>query len=83
MSEKNELGLTEGWKYSVIMDKGPVSDGTFKGYTMLGTESAIIIQMPEGTVRTIPVASIVYIDLVESGERKRQDEKRPESVYYG
>jgi len=83
VSEKNELGLTEGWKYSVAIDKGPVSDGTFRGYTMLGTESAIVMQMSEGTTRIIPAASIIYIDLIESGERKPTNEKKPESVYYG
>ena len=83
MSEKGELGLTEGWRYSVVIDNGPVSDGTFKGYTMLGTESAIIIQTSEGATRIIPVASVIYIDLTGSGESKPISEKKPESAYYG
>jgi hypothetical protein len=83
MSEKEELGLTEGWTYSVVTDKDHTSKGTFKGYAMLGTESAVVLQMAEGTTRIIPIASIVYIDVSGTCERKRSDDKRPESVYYG
>jgi len=76
-------GLTEGWRYSVVAGKDSVSEGVFGGYTMLGSESAVILRMSDGVIRMIPVASIVYIDLIESGERRRPDDKRPESVYYG
>ena len=82
MSE-NEIGLTEGGRYSVVIDKDIRSEGTFKGYAMLGSESAVVLQMSDGVIRTIPVASITYIDLIGSVERKRSDDKRPESVYYG
>jgi hypothetical protein len=78
-----ELGLTEGCRYSVVTDKNTRSRGMFKGYAMLGTESAIVLQISEGTTRIIPIASIIYIDLIGSGERKRQDDKKQESVYYG
>ena len=74
--------LTEGWKYSVATDEDQRSDGVFKGYAMLGTESAIVIQMQNDGIRIIPVASIIHIDLLESGDHK-QDGKKPESVYYG
>jgi len=77
-----DTGLTEGWRYSVATDKDTRSEGVFKGYAMLGTESAVVLQMSGGTTRIIPVAGIVFIDLIESGERKRSDDKRPESGYY-
>jgi len=78
---ENELGLTEGGRYSVAIEKGPDSEGIFKGYALLGTESAIVLQMHNGKTRIIPVARIVHIDLLVTSDRKK-DEKKPES-YYG
>ena len=75
--------MTEGWRYSVATDKDTRSEGMFKGYAMLGTESAIVLQMNEGVTRIIPMASIVFIDLIGSGDRKRTEDKKQESVYYG
>jgi hypothetical protein len=82
VSEKEERGLIEGWTYEITADKDNVSKGIFKGYAMIGSESAIVLQMPKRT-RFIPVACIVHIDLLESGERKKAEEKRPEPAYYG
>ena len=82
MSEK-DIGLVEGWRYSVTTEKDPRSKGVFKGYAMLGSESAIVLQMSEGVTRMIPITRIVHIDLVASGERKKTEEKKPESAYYG
>ena len=82
MSDK-ELGLKEGWRYSVTTEKDPRSRGTFKGYAMLGSESAIVLQLSGGTVRLIPITRIVHIDLIGPGEQKRTEEKKPESAYYG
>ena len=74
----DELGLTEGWKYSVLTDDIR-SEGIFRGYAMIGTESAIVIQLDDGTMRMIPAASIFYIDLIGTG--KRAEEKK--HAYYG
>jgi len=82
VSEK-EIGLVEGWRYSVTTEKDPRSKGIFKGYAMLGSESAIVLQLSEGVTRLIPITRIVHIDLVSHGERKKAEEKKPESVYYG
>ncbi|MDR0198836.1 MAG: hypothetical protein LBI08_03735 [Methanomassiliicoccaceae archaeon] len=80
MSEK-ELGLAEGARYSVTAEKDTVSEGIFKGYAMIGNESAIVLELPEGATRIIPVARIVHIDLLGAADRKK-DGKRPEP-YYG
>jgi hypothetical protein len=78
-----ETGLVEGWRYSVTTEKEPKSRGVFKGYTMLGSESAIVLQLSGGMIRMIPIVRIMHIDLIGPGERKRTEEKKPESGYYG
>ena len=65
----------------MAIEKGPDSEGIFKGYALLGTESAIVLQMHNGKTRIIPVARIVHIDLLVTSDRKK-DEKKPEP-YYG
>jgi len=81
VSEKEVLELTEGSKYSVITEKGPDSEGTFKGYMMLGDEPAIVLEMGKGKLRMIPVSKIVIIDLLVTA-RGKKDEKKSE-LYYG
>jgi hypothetical protein len=81
VSDKEELGLAEGGRYSVTVEKGEDSEGIFAGYAMLGNESAIVMRLSNGTTRMIPTARIVHIDLVDSAGR-RKDEKKPE-LYYG
>jgi len=82
VSEKEDLGLVEGWTYEVTAGEDTASKGIFKGYAMIGTESAIVLQMSK-TLRFIPVACIVHIDLPSPGERKKAEEKRPGPAYYG
>jgi len=82
VSDKEELGMVEGWTYSVTTEKEPRSKGVFKGYAMLGSESAIVIQLAGGATRLIPISRIVFIDLIGSADGKKE-EKRPESAYYG
>ena len=81
MSEK-ELGLVEGCRYSVTTEKDPTSKGVFKGYAMLGSESAIVLQI-SGVTRFIPISRIIHIDLIGPGERRKAEGKKPESGYYG
>jgi len=81
VSDKEDLGLAEGGRYSVTAEKDTVSEGTFIGYAMLGSESAIVLRLKGGTVRMIPIAKIIQIDLLGSADR-RKEEKRQESAYY-
>ena len=78
----NELTIVEGWKYSVSTEKDRF-EGTFKGYAMIGSESAITMQLSDGTIRFVPISNIMYIDLMVSGDHKKAEEKRPEPAYYG
>jgi len=74
--------MVEGWTYAVNTKKDRF-EGAFKGYAMIGSESAIAMQLPDGITRFVPVANIAYIDLIVSGDQKRTEEKRPEQAYYG
>ena len=78
MSE--ELGLTEGNRYSVTTEKN-VSEGTFKGYAMLGNESAMVMQLSDGTMRIIVISKVVHIDLLVTAERRKEEKKS--ELYYG
>jgi len=83
LSDKEEFGLIEGLRYTVTTDKDPKSKGEFKGYVMIGSESAIVLQMSENVIRMIPVTRVVHVDYSGSGERRKSEEKKPESGYYG
>ena len=80
MASDNELTMVEGWSYAISIEKDRF-EGMFRGYAMIGSESAIAMQLADGTVRFVPVAKISYIDLTGSNE-KRTEEKRPEPAYY-
>jgi hypothetical protein len=78
----NELTIAEGWTYAVSIEKDRF-EGIFRGYAMIGSESAIAVQLADGTVRFVPVAKITYMDQISSCDRKRTEDKRPEPAYYG
>jgi hypothetical protein len=72
--------MVEGWTYAVSTEKDRF-EGMFKGYAMIGSESAIAMQLSGGVTRFVPVANIMYIDLTASGGHK--EEKKAEPAYYG
>ena len=78
----DELALVEGWTYSVSTEKEKF-EGSFKGYAMIGSGSAVVVKLPSGVTRFIPVANISYMDLVASADDRKAEEKRPEPAYYG
>jgi hypothetical protein len=71
--------LTVGSRYTVTLSEEESFDGTFVGYAMIGTESAIVLNMKGDKIRFISVAQIVYIDLLEAAKPERKD--RPEQLY--
>ena len=71
--------LTAGSQYEVtIAEEDPIR-GCFVGYAMIGTESAIVLKMDGDKIRFIPVAQILYIDLIEAAKPERKE--RPEHLY--
>ena len=79
MSEGYEL--TVGSEYKIFMD-GDESDfsGVFEGYTMIGTESAVVIRQNTTKISFIPVSKILYIDLLKS-VKEPEHKPQPEHLY--
>jgi len=81
MSENYELKA--GSKYDIHFSDDDTSFYCiFLGYSMMGTESAIVVKTISGRemVRFIPVSQIAYMDLVESAEEPVA-RSRPENLY--
>lgn len=81
MSENYELKV--GSKYDIhFPDDDNSFCGIFLGYSMVGTESAIVVKTVSGRemIRFIPVSQIFYMDLVESAEEPVV-RSRPENLY--
>lgn len=81
MSDK-DLEITKGWKYLVKMIDNGTAVGAFAGYSMIGSESAIVLEMDDKKLRFIPSTQIAYLDLLESKEKKDAS-KKGSDVYYG
>jgi len=71
--------LTVESMYSVNLPEDKMVVGRFVGYSMIGTESAIVLRMKDDKIRFIPVAQIVYIDLIAAAKPERKE--RPEHLY--
>ncbi|MGE4275363.1 MAG: hypothetical protein AB7E27_04785 [Candidatus Methanomethylophilaceae archaeon] len=84
-----EIRVTAGWRYLVHSqgegEKGLDSIGSFLGYTSLGQDTAMVmdIEAQDGTSRQriIPTASILYVELLE--RRPLTDVEKKDEVYFG
>ena len=89
MEKVDKFVLTEGAKYRIISveqrEKPMITHGIFKGYTSIGHEDAVCIEMDEshkelaGRMRIIPCAMIIAIDVVEAAKEKKKGV--PEGMY--
>ena len=77
---QNNCELTVGSLIDITMPEDVSFHGAFVGYTMIGTESVLVIKVNGEKTRYVPVAQIVYIDLVKSAECVERKE-RPEHLY--
>ena len=77
----DELEITKGWKYSVKDAKDNVIEGIFKGYSMIGSETAVVLETPEQI--HIPVAKIQLLKLLEKGPKTEEPKKKEQGVHYG
>ena len=83
----NGIVLTVGSRYSIksleSRDKPLVSSGKFIGYTAIGHDEGMAMELNEshgneaGRVRIIPTHTIISIDIIEAAEK--EDKKRPDS----
>ncbi|MBQ3737347.1 MAG: hypothetical protein II855_10545 [Candidatus Methanomethylophilaceae archaeon] len=73
--------LETGSKYLIRTAEDDDTIGRFAGYTMIGTESAIVVRMEGDKIRFIPVTQISYMDLLESCGEPEQKSSQPEHLY--
>ena len=76
----DEFEMNKGWKYSVKNTKDEIISGTFKGYSMIGSETALVMETPD--IVYVPVSKILSITLTESGPAA-EPKKKEQGVHYG
>jgi uncharacterized protein (DUF427 family) len=80
----NDLEICKGTKYLVrITEQKEDTIGVFKGYSMMGSETVLVMEMSGGKLRYIPVEQISYLDLLESGAKNEPEPKKGRDIYYG
>ncbi len=81
---EGEYTVTIGSKYRVDYGGEEPAVGVFKGYSAMGSDTAMVFELEDGTIRFISLAQIIYLDLLESAAPKKASKKKdPGSVYYG
>jgi len=82
MQTEKDMELTRGSRYSVAFEKGDAIAGIFKGYSVVGSETALVIES-DGTIRFVMVNHIRSITLLESKTAETKKKKEDPGVYYG
>jgi len=88
--EDSVFSLTKGSRYRIesmeTREKPLLTHGVFRGYTTIGPDDAIIMQLDEshkdteGRIRLIPCHMIIAIDVVEAVEEEKKPDK-PTTMY--
>ena len=89
MEEIDKIVLTEGSKYRIVSveqkDSPMITNGVFKGYTSIGRDDAICMEMDKshgdlkGRMRIIPCAMVIAIDVVEAAKEEKKEV--PDGMY--
>ena len=79
-----DLEIVKGWKYLVKIAEEEDTIGTFRGYSMIGSESAVVIEIADKKLRFIPAEQILYMDLLENSQKEEpKTSKKGMDIYYG
>lgn len=79
-----DYSITIGAKYSVNHGDEEQTVGVFKGFSAMGSETAMVFELENGTLRFISLSQIIYLDLLKDAPKeKASKEKETGSVYYG
>jgi hypothetical protein len=91
LKKKGKIQLTEGSKYKITSigtrEKPTVSNGTFKGYTVVGNMDAICLELDKshkslkGKLRIIPTHMVMTIDIV-TAKKPKEEKDSEEAVFY-
>ena len=83
MADKDFM-LNINGKYLVRIAGEDDTIGLFKGYLALGEDTAVAIEMESGRIRFIPLAQVVYIDVLETpSAEERKEPQKSRDIYYG
>ncbi len=81
MSEEGSYSLRPDSVYTVRFGKKEDEvTGTFRGYTVIGSETAVVIES-DSRILYIPAAAIAFMALVEQAPDKKQNAAN--DIYYG
>ena len=95
MPKKDDKGivLTVGSQYRVksleSKDKPLITHGKFLGYTPIGADDGLCIEMDEshkelkGLTRVIPSHMIIAIDIIKAVESEEKKKEAPTSTMFG
>lgn len=97
MGKDDKIKLTPGSRYRITSmmtrDEPLTTEGTFKGYTMVGNVDALVVDIaspakgkgkgkPKEELRLIPAQMIIAVDVLTQAEEKEEKEETPSSRYY-
>jgi hypothetical protein len=83
MNLEGDFAVSVGSKYRVNHGDEELTEGIFKGYSAMGTETAMVFELADGTLRFVNLAQIIYLDLLEPGQKRPAKKRESGSVYYG
>ena len=78
--ESKDYSLIVGGNYYIDLGDDFSVQGVFKGYSSLGNEIAMVIEMNEGKLRFVPVRQIRYLDQITLPST--DDEPKKVDIYY-
>ena len=82
MQTEKDTELAKGSRCSVRFGKTEEVSGVFRGYSMIGSETAVVIDSG-GTVQFIMAGQISSITVIESANAETKKKKDDPGVYYG
>ena len=89
--EDNGVVLTKESKYRIksleSRDKPLITSGKFIGYTAIGHDEGMAIELDsthdkdKGKIRIVPTHTIISIDIIEAVEKEEKKQQRSSTMY--
>ena len=85
MEMNKEFMITEGSKYKVNHGEDELTEGIFRGLSVIGNDTAMVFELADGILRFVNTSQIIYMDLIEAAPNDSAEpvSKAYNSVYYG
>ncbi len=82
MTDK-DFKITKDAKYSIKCIDAEDMEAVFRGYSMIGSDTSLVLELGSGRVRFLPVSQIIYLDLIEDAPQVADVTKKCDGIYYG